>query len=203
MEMNSSKINTFIFDCFGVVCEDDLHNWIKKNESDGVILKINRSELFKEFDLGKISENDLLDYFINKENVNLTREKLQEELDGYLNLDIKLTDIIIKLKNKGFKIVLLSNANASFFERKIYPTYPNFKDLFNEIIISSEIGMVKPNKDIYLYTFEKINSKPEESLFIDDSKINVDGALNVGMQGFLYTDVDSFVEYIKSLGIDL
>ena len=49
----------------------------------------------------------------------------------------------------------------------------------------------------------KINSKPEESLFIDDSQVNIDGAKNVGIQGFLYTDVDSFIEYIKSLGIDL
>jgi len=63
--------------------------------------------------------------------------------------------------------------------------------------------MVKPDKDIFLYTLTKCDSKPEEVLFIDDGKINVDAAIGVGMKGFLYTDVDSFISYVEKLGIDL
>ena len=103
---------------------------------------------------------------------------------------------IKKIKSDGYKVVLLSNAHHTFFERKIYSEYPEFKSLFDEIVISSSIGMIKPYADIYLYTLQKINSKPEESLFIDDSQANVDAAIALGMRGFVYTDYVSFNEYL-------
>ena len=61
----------------------------------------------------------------------------------------------------------------------------------------------KPNDDIFLYTLEKINAKPEESLFIDDNKPNVDSAVNLGINGFVYTNSDSFKNYLDQIGINL
>lgn len=197
------KINTFIFDCFGVICDPVVNNWYKENRLKYGLIDSNLQTFLKEVDLGNASEDDVVDYFMKYDGVNSTKEELRKDIDSYLKLDNELADIILKLKNKGFKTVLLSNANASFFERKIYTTYPEFKDLFDDIIISSDIKMVKPDPDIYLHTLNKINSKPEESLFIDDSKTNVDGAINIGINGYLYTDSNLFAEYIKSLGIDL
>ncbi|NVN96786.1 HAD family phosphatase [Candidatus Nomurabacteria bacterium] len=197
------KINTFIFDCFGVILDPLVMGWYKENRLKYGFVDDNISSFLKEVDLGNASEDDIVDYFMKYDGVNLTKEEMREDIDSHLKLDNNLANIIKKLKEKGFKTVLLSNANASVFERKIYKTYPEFKNLFDDIIISSNIKMIKPNPDIYLYALEKINLKAKESLFIDDSQKNVDGALNVGMQGFLYTDVDSFAEYISSLGINL
>jgi putative hydrolase of the HAD superfamily len=196
------KINTFIFDCFGVICDPVLNGWYKENRLKYGLVDDNLQAFLKGFDLGTVSEDEVIDYFMKYDGVNSTKEELRKDIDSYLKLDNNLIDIILKLKNKGFKTILLSNANASFFERKIYIDYPEFKNLFNEIVISSEVGIIKPDKEIYLHALQKINSKSEESLFIDDSQINVDGALRVGMQGFLYTDSNSFEEYVKRLGID-
>lgn len=155
-----TKINTLIFDCFGVVCDPVLGGWYKDNILKRGLMDENLKNVFEEFDLGKISEDDIVSYFLKYEGINLTREKLREDIDSYLRLDEKLASMILKLKNKGFKIILLSNASASFFKRKVYTTYPQFKNLFDEIIISSEVGMTKPGKDIYLYTLKKVNSEP-------------------------------------------
>jgi epoxide hydrolase-like predicted phosphatase len=197
------EINTFIFDCFGVICNPVLNGWYRDNLLKKGLVDENLKSVFEKFDLGKLSEDDILDYFLKYEGINLTRIELREQVDSYLNIDNELVKIIHSLKSKGFKIALLSNANSSFFERKIYPTYPEFKDLFDEIIISSKIGLIKPNKDIYEYALKKINSEPEESIFIDDSKVNVDSAINIGMQGFVYTDIESLCKYIKDIGISL
>jgi len=199
----STEIKTFIFDCFGVICDPVINGWYKENRLKHNLIDNNIQNFLKGFDLGEVSEEGVVDYFLQYDGVNLTKEDLRKEIDSYLNLDFKLADTILKLKKKGFKTMLLSNANASFFERKIYPTYPKFKDLFDKIIISSEIRMVKPNPDIYMYALKEADSKPEELLFIDDSKINIDGALKVGMQGFLYTDNDSFEKYLKSIDVNL
>jgi putative hydrolase of the HAD superfamily len=198
-----SKIDTFIFDCFGVVYDPILFNWYQENRVDRGFTDPKLLDVFRDFDLGNLSEEDIAEYFSKYEGITSTKKEIQKQIDDYLKLNVKLVTIIKKLKSKGFKTILLSNANSDFFERKIYPTYPEFKNIFDEIIISSDVKMVKPNKDIFLYTLEKCDSKPEEVLFIDDGKTNVDAAIDVGMKGFLYSNNDSFVEYIERLGINL
>jgi len=195
----NKKINTFIFDCFGVVCDPVLGGWYKENMLKRGLVDENLNNVFEEFDLGRMSEDDIISYFLKYEGVNSTKEKLRKEIDNYLKLDVKLADIILKLKNRGFKTMLLSNSNSSFFNRMVYPTYPQFKGLFDKIVLSSEVGMIKPGKGMYLYALKEIDSKPEEALLIDDSKINVDSAIKLGINGFLYTDVKSFSDYIKTL----
>lgn len=198
-----NNINTLIFDCFGVICDPVLYGWYRDKRLKRGFIDENIKNVFEKFDLGELSENDILDYFLKYDGVNSTKEKLREEIDNYLSVDIKLVKIIKNLKARGYKTVLLSNANSSFFYRKVYPTYPEFKKPFDEIIISSEIGMVKPNKNIYEYTLKKIKSKPEESLFVDDSKINIDNAVALGIHGYLYTNCISFIKYIKEMGLPL
>jgi len=201
--MTEHKINTFIFDCFGVICDPVLNGWYNENRLKKGFVDENLKNVFEKFDLGELSEEDMIDYFSKYEGVNSSKDELREQIDSLLGIDSNLVKTIKELKNKGYKTALLSNANAAFFNRKVYPTYPEFKNLFDEIIISSEVGMVKPYKDIYLHTLSRIDSKPEESLFVDDSKANVDAAEELGINGFLYTDSDSFLEYVNSLGINL
>ncbi|MCC6323845.1 HAD family phosphatase [Candidatus Nomurabacteria bacterium] len=197
------KITTFIFDCFGVVLSPVISDWYRINRTNKGFVDKNFQNLLKEFDLNNLSEDDIAMYFSKYEGMTLSKEKIQEEIDNGLKMDHVLVHMIQQLKNKGYKIALLTNANASFFERKVYKVHPNFKDLFNEIVISSDIGMIKPNKDIFLYTLKKIDSTPEETLFIDDGKMNVEGAINLGINGFVYTDSNSFKNYLKESGIKL
>lgn len=196
-----TKITTFIFDCFGVVCSPVLNGWYKENRLKHGLVDENILNVFQKFDLGQFSEDDIINYFLSYEGVNSTKEKIREDVDSYLHIDNQLVDTIKNLKNKGYKIALLSNGNSSFFERKLYIMFPEFKSLFDEIIISSNIGMVKPNDDIYFYALDKINSKPEESVFIDDNKMNIDAAENLGIKSFLYTDANSFNNYLENLDI--
>lgn len=198
-----SKINTFIFDCFNVICHPPISSWYNANMTERGFSDENFSVILKDFDLGNVSEEDLYKYFSKYEGIKFGAREIKEQVDKYLRFDNELIEIIKKLKNKGYKIALLSNGNSSFFERKIYTEYPEFKKLFDEIVISSDVKMLKPDSEIYLYTLEKINSKPEESIFIDDVKINVDGAVNVGINGYQYINCDQFTDFVKSLGIEL
>ncbi len=197
------KIKTIIFDCFGVVCDLVLGAWYKDNMLNRGLVDEKLPDIFRQFDKGILSEEDVIDHFSTYEGINLSREEISKQVDSYLGIDEALVGVIKKLRQKGFKIILLSNANNTFFERKIYPTYPEFKSLFDEIIISSVVQMVKPDPDIYLHTLEKISSHPEESLFVDDSKTNVDAAIQLGIHGFVYTESTSFVKHLESWGIDL
>lgn len=195
------KITTFIFDCFKVFLSPPLSMWYEKNIASTGHTDPQYVDVIKDFDLGNLSEDGFLDYLLSHDWIKSTREELREELDSLCVLDMKLVEVVKQIKAKGYKVGLLSNAGHEFFEREVYVIYPEFKDLFDKIVISSEVKMVKPDPEIYLYTLDFIDSKPEESIFIDDSVKNVETAVNLGMEGYVYTDVESFVSHIKDQGL--
>ncbi|MDB5190395.1 MAG: superfamily hydrolase [Parcubacteria group bacterium] len=194
-------ITTLIFDCFGVVCQPVLNGWYKQHHERTGFVDENLSDVFKKLDLGTISEDDVLTYFSQYEGALKNTQELREEIDSFLGLDTEVVKTIEELKAKGYKIALLSNGNNGFFERKIYTTYPEFKGLFNAIVISSNVRLVKPDPEIYMHTLKEVGSKPEETIFIDDSQPNVDAASKLGIQGHFYTDSSSLRAYLKEIGL--
>lgn len=194
-------ITTVIFDCFGVVCLPVLNGWYKQHSERTGFVDENLPTLFRKFDLGIISEDDVLKYFSEFDGATKDLQKLREDIDSYLGLDTGVVETIKELRRNGLKTALLSNGNSGFFERKIYTTYPEFKELFDTIIISSNVQMIKPGPEVYLHTLEEVGSRPEETIFIDDSQPNVDAAIELGMQGHFYTNNQLLRAYFKERGL--
>lgn len=196
-----TPITTVIFDCFGVVGEPVLSHWFRDNSAKFGFVDDRLQELYDQSDLGLLSEADVVERFSKYACVTSTKEQIRTEIDGYLKMDEEMLAIIRKLREHGFKTALLSNADHAFFDRKVYAAYPEFKAAFDEIIISSAVGMVKPGKGIYLHTLDKLGANAAESLFIDDNPENVEAATNLGMQGYVFTGKEAFVEHLHELGL--
>lgn len=197
------KVTTFIFDCFKVFFTPPLTLWFEKNVVNRNGEDIKFKELIRKSDLGIIDGNELLDYVKEFYAPNKTRDELRKGIHDLGILNDELVCIVEKLKQKGYKIALLSNGHHDFFEQRAYPAFPEFKKLFDVIVISSLVQMIKPDPKIYEYTLREINSLPEDSIFVDDNVINVKAAESLGINGFLYTDVKSFLEYLDKIGIDI
>lgn len=201
---SSSSMNTpttFIFDCFGVIGEPVLSHWYRDNSAKFGFTDERLQDVYNQSDLGLLSEADVVERFSKYAGVTSTKEQIRAEIDGYLKMDEEMLALIRGLREHGFKTALLSNADHAFFERKVYEAYPAFKDAFDEIVISSAVGMVKPDKDIYQHTLDKLGSSASESLFIDDNPTNVEAAMSLGMQGYVFTDKAAFAEYLRELGV--
>jgi putative hydrolase of the HAD superfamily len=69
------------------------------------------------------------------------------------------------------------------------------------MIISSSVKMIKPHKDIFMYTLDTINKKPEEILFIDDTEENIETAKSLGIQSIVYTNNQSLLQDFAELGL--
>ncbi|HMZ45047.1 MAG TPA: HAD family phosphatase [Anaerolineales bacterium] len=87
-------------------------------------------------------------------------------------------EILRRLKGEGWPIYLLSNFSAEKFPlmRERY----EFLNLFDDMIISGEHKLIKPDPAIFQLTLERINRKASECLFIDDSLANIETARNMG-----------------------
>lgn len=85
-------------------------------------------------------------------------------------------------KAHGKKLYVLSNYKSEAFA---YATMKHdFFQLFDEHVVSSRIGLVKPDPAIYRYMVERFQLDPARTLFIDDNPANIEGALHAGWQGF-------------------
>jgi HAD superfamily hydrolase (TIGR01549 family) len=96
--------------------------------------------------------------------------------------------MIKDLKGKGYKTPLLSN-NSSTLRKKL--AEHNILGLFDEIVISGEVGFSKPNPKIFDILFKKLNSKPEEVVFIDNSIDMFEGSEKIGYIPVLYKNNES------------
>lgn len=95
-----------------------------------------------------------------------------------------MLDIIRDLKRKGYGIFGLTNWPAATFTeaRRRFKTIGSI----DNYVVSSSVKLAKPEPAIYQLLLSKYNLNPEECVFIDDRKDNVDAAKALGMSGIVY-----------------
>ncbi|MDT7787833.1 MAG: hypothetical protein QOF58_6252 [Pseudonocardiales bacterium] len=98
-----------------------------------------------------------------------------------------------KAKQNGLKTALLSNADGWWHPPS------QWQGLFDATIISGEVGLAKPQHEIYLLTAEQLSLQPGECVFVDDLAINVRGAAEAGMVGVHHRSTDSTLEELEIL----
>ena len=103
-------------------------------------------------------------------------DALNEDLVGHVR----------RLHEAGYRTGILSNFadDARPLWTDVYP----FLDTFDGVIISSEVGIMKPDARIYHLAAESVEAAPAEVLFIDDFIENVEGAKRIGMQAIHFTE---------------
>jgi epoxide hydrolase-like predicted phosphatase len=124
--------------------------------------------------LGKITIDQHWDNL--RVELNLTHEGLdlfKEEFWRGDLVDEELIDYIRSLR-KHYTTGLLSNAFSNL--RQVIDEIWMFTDAFDEMIISAEVGLVKPDERIYRLALERLGVAPEQAVFIDDFNNNVQAA---------------------------
>lgn len=94
-------------------------------------------------------------------------------------LDYQLIEFIRALRPR-YKTGLLSNNFPSL--RQTMREVWRIEDAFDTIIVSAEVGLLKPDKRIYRLALDELQVAPEESIFVDDFELNLSGAHAVGME---------------------
>jgi HAD superfamily hydrolase (TIGR01509 family) len=98
-----------------------------------------------------------------------------------------MLDLIKELKSRDKKLYLLSNIAKDFREKYLKnKEISEMLSLFDGLVLSGEIGMVKPDGKIFDYLFKKYNINPKESVFVDDNILNIEGAKRAGLNICLY-----------------
>ena len=107
----------------------------------------------------------------------------------------------LKLKQRGLLTAILSNIGADVLA-SVERTF-DWIHHFDVLVWSYQLGIVKPDPEIYRHTLRELGTNPEETLFIDDRRPNVEAARALGIQALEYSSVDQLREELIAAGLDL
>jgi epoxide hydrolase-like predicted phosphatase len=110
-------------------------------------------------------------------------------------IDHNLVEYIRSLRGK-FHTGLISNAWSGLRD---FITKENLIDLFDTVIISAEIGVVKPSARIYEAALEQAKVGASEAVFVDDVQVNIEACEKIGMKGILFNDPEESLSRLKHL----
>ena len=179
-------IDTIIFD-FGDIFinlnKDAMKNafhTLELEEWNEDMRKLNRS-----FEVGKISETEFL-AGMQKQVPNASLETIKENWNTIL-MDFPLYRLeFLQMLSEKYRLFLLSNTDAihiEHFQETVGESfYSDFYRCFEKVYFSFELGIRKPDEEIFNYIMKKHELSPKRTLFVDDKKENTDVASKLGIQ---------------------
>lgn len=120
----------------------------------------------------------------------------EETLAGTFSQSVTILE---HLYQAGNPLYALSNWSVEKF--RIVRRRYEFLNWFDEIVISGEVGIAKPDPEIFLYLLDRIHRTPRECLFIDDSPANVAMAKDLGFQTLQFLSPEKLATDLVEAGI--
>lgn len=184
-------IRGIIFDCFGVLYRGSishLHELTPPDKRDEL------ANLSLSADYGYVDRQDFL-----MQASELTGKSL-DELQAIMNADhVRNKELIsyVKTLRPHYKVAMLSNVGRGVMNQLF--SVDELAELFDEVVLSSEVGMIKPDPNIFHFTSEKLGVLPEDCLMVDDLESNVNGAIAIGMQAVVFKTTKEFISATATL----
>ena len=182
------KYKNIIFD-FGNVIASFSHDALIANfctdPKDYAVLKAAIFDKWGDLDIGRISYKEYMEQALAvlPEDLHSQANRFFNEWHKSLPYIDGITDLIRQLKAKGYHIFLLSNA-PQFLEENLHD-FPVI-EFFDGAVVSGSVKMEKPDRKIFEYALKTFHIEPVETIFIDDSRDNIEGAALCGITGYLF-----------------
>lgn len=191
--MNFSSVKNIVFDLGGVIINIDFQYTYEAFAGLGntdILTTIRRFEslqLFKRYETGEFTDSEFREVLREAFSTTASDQQIDKAWNALL-LDIPAERVkLLQELRTRYRTFLLSNTNSIHIAEVNNILYNSagtqtLNDLFEKIYYSYEIQMAKPDVKIYQYVLKDKNLIPEETLFIDDNKDNIEGAKAAGLQ---------------------
>lgn len=188
-----SNVQHIIFDLGNVILDIDYQLTIDAFKKLGVedfanhFSKQKQSNFVDDFEMGKVSEYEFIDYAKQFCNPVTSTESVIDAWNALL-LDIPIRRLqILQQLQLDYDLYLLSNTNIiheNEYNKTVKETcgYENLNFFFDKVYLSHRIGMRKPNAEPFELILNENNLKPQDTLFIDDSIQHIKAADKLGIQ---------------------
>ena len=156
------------------------------------------NKLWDESDQGLRTQDEFLQAFIQgAPELADTIRKLHTTVGNTVELLPYAMDWILDMKARGYHVYILSNYGENMLnqtEEKLA-----FLPLMDGVVFSYRIKKLKPDPAIYEYLCDEYQLEPEESVFIDDTLVNVEAAKAFGIAGIHFQTIEQVREELRQL----
>ncbi|NQV17578.1 MAG: HAD family phosphatase [Armatimonadetes bacterium] len=149
------------------------------------------------FEAGKISKQQFLNEIQTTYNFDMNMQDFEKIWCDVFSEKSQMIEMAKKI-NKKYEIFIFSNTDEIHFPY-IWKKFPSIHFFKENLMLSYEIGSVKPDLDSYERALNKFDLKFEECLFIDDRPINIQVAESLGMKGILHKEYEDTKERISEI----
>lgn len=181
----------------GIELQDLVRVALKAYAEDGT------DPLVVDFETGRLGEAEFALQFAQRlaqeTGVEVDPERLIQQMFGGLRLEEGMLEAVATIKAAGFKTALLSNSwGVSAYPRE------RLTELMDVIVISGEVGMRKPDREIFDFTANKLDVDPSGCVFVDDHPGHLKAAQAAGWTTVLHRTPSQTIEELSLLfGIQL
>ncbi|MCF2520518.1 HAD family phosphatase [Dyadobacter sp. CY351] len=211
--MKNSKIKNIIFDLGDVILNIDVPVASKSfaelsgREQAEILELFSKNALFRQFETGELDEAGFRNY-VRKilEFSDLSDEAIDTAWNSLL-LDLPPERVeLLQNLSKSYRLFLLSNTSSIHITQvnKILEASTGVKkldDLFETVFLSYEMGLMKPDPQIYQKVLEQAGLKAEETLFLDDNRDNIEAASLLGIDTIHVQKPVTILEYLKDYAV--
>jgi FMN phosphatase YigB (HAD superfamily) len=190
-----NNITTIIFDLGGVLINLDINQCILNFKLLGLenfeqyLSNFGQSGFFLQFEKGQIGVERFREEIRKLTTYTLSDSQIDDAWCSFLcDIPIEKLEILAELKKK-FRLILLSNTNPLHIEisatNEFSKAGKTISDYFDKCYFSYEMGMAKPNAEIFLTLLDNEQVSAKECLFLDDGQKNIVNANKLGFQTYL------------------
>lgn len=187
-------IQAVIFDCFGVLAGIGYREIYRLAGGDVQQDKVFLDDMLAATNSGMMTSEEVRTAVAEKLGITLD-EWRQKELNGEQPHQL-LLDYAAELRARGYKTAILSNANVGTLQAIFTPDQLS---LFDAVVVSAEVHVMKPNPAIYELVAERLGVDPQNCVFTDDNPDYAQAAEVVGMHGIAYKDIYDFKATLEKL----
>jgi epoxide hydrolase-like predicted phosphatase len=202
-----TRIQAVIFDFGGVLYRTPNPRWLRglqrilRIPDTGLIMMTHasptESSLVMDIMTGRTQEQAVWDEFAHRWRISpavLARLRLNASAPNRLNRELLL---FLANQRPAYKTAILTNAGTDF--RQTFCDAYNLNRHVDQVIISAEEGLAKPDPRIYHLAAERLGITAAEAVFVDDFIENVEGARAAGMQAVQYLDNLQTIQAVQEL----
>lgn len=188
---NNMEINTVIFDLGNVLVKYDWETFLQtfgfpertyRAVADAMFL----NDVWQQGDAGLLPEEELRLFIEQAPAYETEIREVFEKLAGCVSKYAYTDPLIAYFREKGFKIYYLSNYSEDLYRKT--KNELSFIESFDGGVFSYQEKCIKPDKRLYEILLERYQIVPEQALFLDDRKENIDAARALGIQGEVFTE---------------
>jgi len=200
-------VRGLLVDFGGVLTTDVFHSFRRFCEREGLDPE-RVKQLFRDdpdalgdlrgLERGELTEEEFSERFGARLGVDDTTD-LVNRLFAEMGPDQEMIEAVRSVRSAGVRTGLISNSwGAGRYDRSVFP------ELFDGVVVSGEVGLHKPQPEIYELGAERVGVPAQECVFVDDLRENCEGAQAVGMTAVLHRGAErTLPELERLLGVTL